>query len=97
MNNKARQQRCAVSNGHLDTVLFKALPLEHIHVAKQHPLHLLLPLASKRLSDRMVDSLPWIDGEPLFLIMIGDSDADHITIDDRGCPVDVRVQRVLHE
>ena len=82
MNNKARQQRWAASNGHLDTVLFKALPLEHVHVAKQHPLHLLLPLASKRLSDRIVDSLPWIDGEPLFLIMIGDGDADHITIED---------------
>jgi len=62
--------------------VLKALPLEHVHVAKQHPLHLLLPLASKRLSDSLVDSLPWINGEPLFLIMIGDGDADHITIED---------------
>ena len=55
----------AASNGHLDTVLFKALPVEYVHVAKQHPLHLLLPLASKSLSDSLVDSLPWIDGESL--------------------------------
>jgi len=85
LNNKARQQRCAVSNAHLDTVLFKALPLEHVHVAKQHPLHLLLPFASKCLSDSLVDSLPWIDGKPLFLIVIGDSDTDHITIEDPAC------------
>ena len=85
MNNKARQQRCAASNGHLDTVLFKALPLEHVHVAKQHPLHLLLPLASKRLSDSLVDSLPWIDGEPLGLHRDGNKDdADHTLIQDRG-------------
>ena len=50
---------------YLNAVLLKALPLEHVHIAKQHPLHLLLPLASKRLSDRLVDSLPWIDGESL--------------------------------
>jgi len=34
-----------------------------------------------------VDSLPWIGGEPLFLIMIGNSDVDHIIIEDRGCHV----------
>jgi hypothetical protein len=85
-----------VSNGHLDTVLVKALAPEHVHVAKQHPLHLILPRATKRLSDCIVDSLPWIGGEPLFLIMIGNSDADHIIIEDRGCHVEVRVQRVLH-
>ena len=50
---------------YLNAVILKALPLEHIHVVKQHPLHLLLPLAPKRLSDRLVDSLPWIDGESL--------------------------------
>ena len=91
MNNTARQPRW-----HLNTVVLKALPPEHVDVAKQHPLHMLLPLAPKRLSDRIVDSLPWIDGEPLFLIMIGDSDADHITIDNRGCHVESASSAVLH-
>jgi len=51
-------------------VILKALPFEHVHVAKQHLLHLLLPLAPKRLSDRLVDSLPWTDNKSVFLIIV---------------------------
>jgi len=71
-----------LSNQPIDAVILKALAIKHI--AKQHTLHLLLRLASKCLSDRLVSALCWINDEPLGLLYGGNSDADQIFTQDSG-------------
>jgi len=44
--------------------------LWHVYVAKQHSLHLLLPLASKRLGDRWIDGAVFLLHRGLFLALL---------------------------
>ena len=71
--------RGTVRNGHLDTVVLKALALEHVGLTEKHTMHLLL-CHTKLLGNRFVDRLCWSDANPLGVSIRANSDADHIVI-----------------
>jgi len=73
-------------------VIHKALTLDHINVAKNNALYIRL-VHTKRLGDRLVDRLRWVDGEPLGVSVRPNRDTDILR---GGHALEVGVQGTLH-